>query len=264
MPWQVGARTVGFVHRQRVAQLLRASPAFTEVPGGLQLHGDTPAVRSQALAAAIDRLHRAGALRAALGEAYPLLDRATHEPLAQLDRVAVPWFGVLSRGVHLNGHVLTAGGPQLWIARRAAGKRTFGGHLDNVVAGGQAAGSTARQTLVKECAEEAGIPAALADRAVAVGTIGYVQQDGDSLKVDLLACYDLELPAGFEPRPVDGEVERFELRSAAQVAASLRGDEPWKPNCALVTLDFLLRWGLLDGELPAAGRWQLWHALRGG
>ncbi len=230
----------------------------------LQLAGEDHAARSQSLAAAIEGLVAQGELRVPLGEPYPLLDRATRQPLAQLDRTAVPWFGVLAMGVHLNGYVRTATGPHLWIARRAAGKRTFAGHLDNVVAGGQGAGYSARQTLVKECAEEAGIPAALAARAVAVGSIGYTQQDGASLKVDQLACFDLELPAGFEPRPVDGEVERFELRSAAAIAASLRGDESWKPNCALVALDFLLRWGLLDGELPAAERLRLWRVLHAG
>lgn len=264
VPWTTGARAVGFVHRDRVERLLQASPAFTFACGHLQLAGDDHHTRSRALAAAIDRLGRSGELRAPLGEAYSLLDRATHEELAQLDRVAVPWFGVLARGVHLNGYVRTASGVQLWIARRATGKRTFAGHLDNVVAGGQAAGSTARETLAKECAEEAGIPAELAERSASVGSIGYVQQDGASLKVDHLACFDLELPAGFEPRPVDGEVERFELRSAADVAASLRGDDRWKPNCALVALDFLLRHGLLDGELPAAERQHLWRLLHGG
>lgn len=264
VPWSIGARAVGFVHRDRVRSLGRVSPAFTRAGGSLHLAGADAAARSRALAEAVDRLGAIGALRAPLGEPYPVLDRATLEPLATIDRVAVPWFGLLARGVHLNGYVRTANGPQLWIARRAAGKRTFAGHLDNIVAGGQAHGYGARQTLVKECAEEAGIPAELADRAVPVGSIGYLQQDDASLKVDLLACFDLELPAGFVPRPIDGEVEAFELWPCDAVAASLRGSDPWKPNCALVALDFLLRWGRLDGELDAAVRHDLWCALRGG
>jgi 8-oxo-dGTP pyrophosphatase MutT (NUDIX family) len=252
------------VHHDRVSLLVEASPAFTASPSGVRLSGHDAAARTQALTEAIDRLGRAGELRAPLGEPYAVLDRATHEPLAVVDRVAVPWLGLLARGVHLNGYVRTPTGPQLWIARRATGKRTFAGHLDNVVAGGQAAGYDARQTLVKECAEEAGIPSVLAERAVPVGSIGYVQQDGASLKVDLLACFDLELPAGFVPRPVDGEVESFELWPAAVVAASLRGDDPWKPNCALVALDFLLRHGRLDSELDAGERHRLWRSLHGG
>lgn len=264
MPWSIGARAVGFVHRDRVRSLVQAAPAFVATEGRLRLSGDDAAARSQALAEAVDRLVAAGMLRAPLGEPYPVLDPATLEPLATIDRGAVPWFGLLARGVHLNGYVQAPNGPQLWIARRAAGKRTFAGHLDNVVAGGQSHGFGARQTLVKECAEEAGIPADLADRAVSVGSIGYVQQDGASLKVDLLACFDLELPTGFTPRPVDGEVAGFELWPCAAVASSLLGSDPWKPNCALVALDFLLRWGRLDGELDAEARLDLWRALHRG
>lgn len=264
MPWFVGGRRVGHVHGRRVERLLQLAPAFRRAHGGLHLDAADPEARSRALAAAILRLQEAGELAASLGEDYPLLDLATHEPLARLDRIAVPWFGVLARGVHLNGYVRTDAGLQLWIAHRAAGKRTFGGHLDNLVAGGQALGCSAMDTLVKECAEEAALPAALAAQARAVGAIGYVQQDGVSLKVDHLAVFDLELPPTFAPQPVDGEVERFELRPIAAVAASLRGTERWKPNCALVALDFLLRHGLLDCELPPAARLRLWHTLHGG
>jgi hypothetical protein len=263
-PWFAGGRPVGFVHRARVAQLVQSGAAFRPTGGVLRLIGADPATRSQALAEAVASLCRQGDLEPPLGEPYPLLDRATHEPLGQLDRVAVPWFGVLARGVHLNGYQRSPSGLRLWVARRAAGKRTYGGHLDNVVAGGQALGSSAYATLVKEGAEEAGMPAALVAQAVHVGTICYQQQVGRALKVDLLSCFDLELPADFVPRPIDGEVEQFEPWPVAQVAASLRGDEAWKPNCALVALDFLLRRGLLDGELPACERHRLWRAIHRG
>lgn len=245
-------------------RLVDLAPAFVTDARGLRLAGDGPVAHTHSLAETVDRLHRGGELRAPLGEAYPVLDPANLTALATIDRAAVPWFGLLARGVHLNGFVRTARGPELWIARRAAGKRTFADHLDNMVAGGQAADLDARQTLVKECAEEAGIPADLAERARPVGSLAYVQQDGASLKVDRLACFDLELPAEFTPSPVDGEVAGFERWSCPAVAASLRGDDAWKPNCALVALDFLLRWGRLDDELPAAERLRLWRALHGG
>lgn len=261
MPWRAAGRRAGFVHRDHLPVLRAAGGAFTDSGGGPELGGADAAERSRLLAATVAALVANGALRPPLGEAYPVLDPATHEPLAELDRIAVPWFGVLARGVHLNGFVRTEAGISVWLARRAAGKRTFGGHLDNVVAGGQGSGFTAAVTLQKECAEEAAIPAELAARAVCVGALGYRQQDGRSLKVDRLVCYDLELPLDFTPRPVDGEVERFELWPAAEVASALRGDAPWKPNCALVALDFLLRRGLLDRELAAAERHALWRAL---
>ncbi|MFY9340876.1 MAG: NUDIX domain-containing protein, partial [Planctomycetota bacterium] len=190
-------------------------------------------------------------------EVYPVAPTPDAEPLLQLDRCVVPWFGVRAHGVHLNGFVPRPDGLATWVAVRARGKRTFPGHLDNLVAGGQALGSSPRLTLVKECHEEAGIGPELAGRAVAVGDLRYVWQDGQDSKADTLHCFDLELPAAFTPHPVDGEVERFELWPLARLAASLRGDDVWKPNCALVALDFLLRrdgLGELDGRARAALR----------
>jgi isopentenyldiphosphate isomerase len=181
-------------------------------------------------------------------------------PLLQVDRAAVAWFGVGARGVHANGFVRARDGLGLWVARRARGKRTFPGCLDNLVAGGSSIGFRDEATLRKECHEEAGIPQDLAARAVAVGELRYDQQDGLSWKADTLACFDLELPADFVPQPVDGEVESFALLPLADVVRSLAGDDAWKPNCALVVVHFLLRHGALDAlGGPACG--ELWRAL---
>lgn len=264
VPWVAAGRPAGRVHRDRLPLLLGDVGAFEDTAHGPQLRGADAAARSDSLAALVAGLHRAGALAAPLDEPYPLLDRTTGDELAQLDRIAVPWLGAVACGVHLNGYVRTASGLRLWIARRSSDRRTYPGHLDNLVAGGQRAGGSAQATLVRECAEEAGIPGQLAARAVPVGVIAYRRQDGLSLHDDRLACFDLELPAAFEPRPIDGEVQAFAAWPAAEVAASLRDGDPWKPNCALVVLDFLLRHGLLDGELDAAARYRLWQAVRGG
>jgi 8-oxo-dGTP pyrophosphatase MutT (NUDIX family) len=181
-----------------------------------------------------------------------------------VDRAAVPWLGAAALGVHVNGYVRTADGLAVWVGRRARGKRTFPGHLDNLVAGGCAAGLSIETTLRKEAHEEAGVPAVVADRAVPATRVCYTHQDGLSLKVDTLACHDLELPADFVPRPVDGEMESFALWPAASLAASLRGTDQWKPNCALVALDFLLRHRALDAEMPPVERARLGHAVHGG
>lgn len=263
-PWFVDGVVVGRVHRERVPRLLALSAAFCRDGGRLTLRGSDFAARSAGLAAAVDGLVAAGELRPALGEHYPVAADTDAAPRLQIDRTAVTWFGIRARGVHVNGWVRRAAGLHLWIAERSRGKRSYPGHLDNVVAGGSAIGLSPRQTLVKECAEEAGIPEALAARAVGVGSIRYVQQDGLSLKPDHLDLFDLELPADFVPQPHDGEVERFVSLPVAEVAASLRGDGLWKPNCALVALDFLLRRGELDRELTGDERLDLWHRLRGG
>ncbi|MEO6596275.1 MAG: DUF4743 domain-containing protein [Planctomycetota bacterium] len=263
VPWFVAGLPVGRVHRERAKRLCTVASPFRRVGDRIELRGEDFFTRSEALAGFLDHLVANGELRPPLGEAYPICAGLGATPLLQIDRTAVTWFGVRAFGVHLNGYVRSRGTVQLWIARRSLRKRTFPGHLDNFVAGGQPIGSDAQQTLIKECHEEAGLPATLATRAVPVGTIGYVQQDGLSLKPDSMACFDLELPASFEPRAVDGEVENFTLWPAAEVAASLRSADLWKANSALVTLHFLLRFGLLDGELRAGDRWSLWRAVHG-
>jgi len=262
VPWHVGGAVVGRVHRERVAMLLAAGPAVQWQDGRLALGGAGFQDRSRHLAASVASLVEQGELRPLTGELYPVVAGADPEPLLQVDRTAVAWLGVRAQGIHLNGWVVTPSGPCLWVAERSARKHSFPGHLDNLVAGGQAIGLTALQTLVKECHEEAGIPSELAQRAAPAGTITYVQQDGRSCKADRLFCYDLELPRDFVPQPLDGEVERFELWPLPRLAESLRGHAVWKPNSALVALDFLLRWGAIDAEVAAEERWRLWSAMR--
>lgn len=262
-PWFVGDERTGRLHRDRVAAACAPPTPFARQGERIRLTGADFLSRSQGLATLVERLVAAGELPPPVGEPYPVGDDPT-APLAQVDRVAVSWLGVPASGVHLSGWVRVDGGIAMWVARRASGKRTYPGHLDNVVAGGRSLGLDAATTLRKECQEEAGIPAGLAERAVPAGTLHYEQQDGRSLKVDTLACYDLELPADFVPRPMDGEVEAFEAWPLAAVAASLRGDDVWKPNSALVAIDFLLRRGALVGELGHAGCALLAQALRPG
>ena len=55
--------------------------------------------------------------------------------------------------------------------------------------------------VVKECWEEAGIPAELAGRAVPAGAISYEALVPEGIKRDVLFCYDLKLPEGFVPEP---------------------------------------------------------------
>ncbi|HEY5789511.1 MAG TPA: NUDIX domain-containing protein, partial [Gammaproteobacteria bacterium] len=137
-----------------------------------------------------------------------------------------------------------------WVARRARGKWNFPGRLDQLVAGGLPYGLSLAENLVKECAEEAAVPELLAQQATPVGLVSYCLATPTGLKPDVLYCYDLELPADFVPRPVDGEVEAFELWPLEEVAATVRDGEAFKPNCALVVIDFLLRHGWLEPGDP--------------
>jgi thiamine pyrophosphokinase len=174
--------------------------------------------------------------------------------LATLDRGALPAFGILSQGVHLNGLVRRADGLHLWVGFRSRRKAVAPGQVDNIVAGGIPAGLSAEETLVKEAAEEASLPPDLAARARPVGRVSYVMATAEGLRRDVLHCYDLDIPEGVVPRPGDDEVERFELWPAARVLAAVRETDGVKFNVNLVLIHLFLREGLVedpDGSLRA-------------
>jgi 8-oxo-dGTP pyrophosphatase MutT (NUDIX family) len=127
----------------------------------------------------------------------------------------------------VNGLVRRAEGLHVWVAVRARNKAIAPGKLDNIVAGGISAGLTPAETLVKEAAEEAGIPPDLAATARPAGRIGYTMawhepRQARGMRRDTLHVFDLDLPEGFVPRPNDGEVERFELWPIGRVFAVVR------------------------------------------
>ncbi len=166
--------------------------------------------------------------------------------LGTVDRGVLPVLGVEAVGVHLNGMVQRPDGLHLWVARRAADKKLDPGKLDHIVAGGVSAGMDPAQTLVKEAGEEAGLPPALAGAAVHRQVIHYAMERGEGLRRDRLHCYDLMLPPGFVPRPVDGEVAGFELWPMPRVLDTVRDGDAFKFNVNLVLIGLFLRLGLVD------------------
>ena len=102
------------------------------------------------------------------------------------------------------------------------------------------------ETLLKEGAEEAALPAGLLAGAVKTGEIGYTMDRGEGLRRDLLHCYDVALPESFVPRAADGEVESFELWPMARAVAAVRDTDDFKFNVNLVLIALFERLGLLD------------------
>ncbi|XP_074926891.1 uncharacterized protein LOC116817287 [Chelonoidis abingdonii] len=114
-------------------------------------------------------------------------------------------------------------------------------------AGGITVGLGVTETLVKECQEEACIPPSLAAQAQPVGTISYTYEDQRGIFPECQFVFDLELPEEFEPRVGDGEMQEFYLLDLDEVKdAIISGD--FKPNCALVALDFLIRHGHIQPD----------------
>ena len=184
-------------------------------------------------------------------ELYPVYGK-NKELLFNVERCASPLFGIVTYGVHLNAYTYKEGQLKIWTPRRARTKQTYGGLLDNAVAGGIASGESPWESLVRECGEEASLPEELVrSKAKAAGTVSYYYVRGEAaggetglLQPEVQYVYDLELPEDVIPKPGDDEVEDFYLWGVEEVKAAMAKRE-FKPNCALVVLDFFIRHGIL-------------------
>lgn len=193
-------------------------------------------------------LYKRGVLEHWRDEPYVVNEGFGQKPVFQIERCAVPFFGIRAYGVHINGFVRTDDGLKMWIGRRANDRAICPGMLDNMVAGGQPAGLSLQENIIKECAEEANVPESLACKAQPVGLITYTMETDNGLKPDVMFCFDLEVPIDFIPENTDGEVEGFELMPVEQVAGIVRGSNQFKFNCNLVIIDFLIRHGVINPD----------------
>ncbi|KAH7398230.1 thiamine pyrophosphokinase-related protein-like protein [Pyrenochaeta sp. MPI-SDFR-AT-0127] len=188
------------------------------------------------------------------GELYAVYGKGK-ELLFNVERSASPLLGVVTYGVHLTAYTRKDGQLKIWTPRRARTKQTYGGMLDNAVAGGIASGESPFESLVRECEEEASLAEDLVrSTAKAVGTVTYwyIRDERAGGETNLMQpecqyIYDLELPEDTIPKPGDDEVEEFYLWSVEEVQEAMKKGE-FKPNCALVVLDFFVRHGILTSE----------------
>ncbi len=184
-------------------------------------------------------------------ELYPIYG-PNKEVLLDIERSASPLFGVVTFGVHMTAYVRSKEGLKIWVPRRAENKQTYGGMLDNTVAGGISSGEEPFECLVREAAEEASLPEDLVRKgARAAGTVTYIlirdeRAGGETglLQPECEYAYDLELGEDVVPKPADNEVQGFYLWTVEEVQAALARGE-FKANCALVMIDFFIRHGIL-------------------
>ncbi len=250
-PFRIDGVQVGRVTDAGASLLAPFPDVFQVADGAVDLHpglGDLDA-RSAAVHDVIVQLADRGDVRQPRGETYGISEGWNAPTRLRLDRGLVPMFGVKSYGVHVNGFVPGPDGLKMWIGQRAPDKRIAPNKLDHMVAGGLAHGYSVDETVVKEAAEEADVPDALARRARPVGALTYVTELEQGLRDDTLFVFDLELPTDFVPRNTDGELTGFELWDIDAVMARVRDTDDFKFNVAPVLIDFFLRHGLLDPDL---------------
>jgi len=246
----VGDEAVGWIRHDVAARLATYPEVFRLERRAVRLHPllGTPEERTQAVAEVTADLHQSWGTPAPRGERYRVVARFTDPPLMEVDRAQVSLFGVRAFGVHVNGLVRHADGLDLWIGRRSPTKSVAPGRLDNMVAGGQPAGLGLIDNVIKEAAEEADVPPALAAAARPVGVIAYCMEDEWGLKPDVMYCFDLEVPETFTPRNTDGEISAFQRMNLAEVAARVRDTRDFKFNVNLVIIDFLIRHGWITPD----------------
>ncbi|KAF7986083.1 hypothetical protein HWV62_41489 [Athelia sp. TMB] len=136
----------------------------------------------------------------------------------EMERAATSLFGVVTYGVHMTIYQEVGNQLKVWVPTRARTKQTWGGYLDNSVAGGIPSGMPPFEALVKESMEEASIAEEIVRvHAKAVGSISYYTRTPSGwLQPEVEYVYDLPVPPGadptpFTPKPLDGEVESFEV-----------------------------------------------------
>ncbi|CAM6092550.1 unnamed protein product [Calypogeia fissa] len=265
LPFMVGKDTLGYIH-YGFAQHLKRFPEVFSVES-LEAYSDgarralaagrvssvqslsSPQQRTAAVQGVLEALKIEGLIPGWRDELQPVKLSYGASPFLLMERAAFPLFGAKSYGVHINGYVNIDGEKYLWVAKRSDRKQTFPGMLDHIVAGGQPEGISAKDNVIKECDEEAAIPLHLAKKAVAVGAVSYEYvMENNTSKRDVLFCYDLELPRDFEPYNKDGEVQSFVRLPISEVASIISKTERYKPNCALVVIDFLIRHGYITPE----------------
>ena len=247
-----GGIRVGWLNG-KFASILAAYPeVFSFGPDGVSLVSElkTYEDRTRAVARVTRDLCAKGWFEGWRNEAYAVGTSFYGEPLFEIERAAVPRFGIRGYGIHVNGFIKKSGSVHLWIGQRAQDKATYPGKLDNMVAGGQPVGIGLRENVLKEAYEEASVPRSIANQAISVGAIKYCHGFSGGVKPDVMFVFDMEMPENFTPKNTDGEVQSFELLPAEEVLKICAETFDFKFNCSLVNIDFFIRHGILGPDHP--------------
>ena len=251
-PFVVAGATIGYIDDARAERLARFGSGVLDVDADrvalVPTLKDEP-MRSAAIAAVANALRADGALPAWRDELYRVGPYFDDPPLLHIERGAARYFGVRTYAAHVNAIVHTPETTSMWLARRSVTKPTDPGMLDNLVAGGIAAGLSIRDTVIKEAWEEAGIDETLAARAQHTGIVHILRALLDGLQRETVFVHDVALPPDFQPVNQDGEVTEcrcVDLEEAAATIAIDGGIDEVTVDASLVVLDFLIR----NGDVP--------------
>jgi 8-oxo-dGTP pyrophosphatase MutT (NUDIX family) len=256
-PLEVDGVEVGALTGDWLARALEPPTPFEAVDGRLRLRSALAsfAGRSAAFARWGEALRARDAVPGWRDERVVIRDERDGRPLCSVERALLRPLGLLLRSVQACVWTPTAAGPLLWVAVRAAHKPVDPGRLDALVAGGIAGFDDAASTLLRECAEEAGIPAVVARTATPAGTLELCHLGlDDGLQVvhrERVALHELALPPGFVPVAADGEHAAILTMTPDEALASIAAGR-WTRDGAQATADLILRHGWAPVRPPDA------------
>ncbi|XP_052071604.1 uncharacterized protein LOC127709934 [Mytilus californianus] len=252
LPFFVRDKQVGIIRPDILPHLQKYQDVFITSPSMLKLSDDLKTLkeRSEKVQEVLTDLREQKVLVTLNGwrnETFDIRTSPKEKAYMEVERSGICLFGAISYGVHVNGYIETDNQLMMWIARRSPTKPTYPNKLDNMCAGGLASGLKVRHCAIKECEEEASIPKELTDKLVGVGCVSYILEDKRGVFPECEYLFDLKLPTDYQPVNADGEVGAFELMSIDQVMDAIVSDD-FKPNSALIMLDFLVRHGFVTPE----------------
>jgi 8-oxo-dGTP pyrophosphatase MutT (NUDIX family) len=252
LPWYVAGVRYGWVDDQFTACLRDYPEVFSVSDHAITLKGhlNDYQQRTTVVNEVMHELHQNGVIDTWVGESYPVVRHYGDEAALEVERAAASFLGIRGFGVHVNGLVRQGDEMSVWVGTRAESKPFWPGKLDQLVAGGQPVGISLLENVIKESAEEAAIPAQLAQQAQAVGQVHYQYQGHRGLENSTLFVYDLWLPEDFVPQNNDGEVDSFQLLPLHEIARLTEHTDEFKDNCNLVNIDLLLRNNVITASHP--------------
>lgn len=253
VPFVIDGQVAGRITADRTRRLAAMADVFCMRGDALAFVATlaTPHARSAALARVARTLATEGALSAWRDERYAIAPAFGVPPWCELERAAARYFGIRTYAAHVNGLVREKAAVAMWLARRSLTKAIDPGMLDNLVGGGIAAGVSVAATVVKECWEEAGIDAPLAQRARPTGALHVERLHADGLQDEIVFVHDLWLPPDFVPANQDGEAVEHRRLGLQEIAATLGHDEGERAvtlDATLVALTALVREGAFDAD----------------
>lgn len=237
-PFFIADQQFGWLEQLTLTELLNFSTEWQFTHKHIELNTPSP---STALQAAALHLQQRGLIQGWRNENYGVFpegievhDNFAH-PLCALERASFRRFGLISRAVHINAYYPDG---SISLGLRSPSKSIDPNKLDNIAAGGIPIGESAYQCAIRELFEEAGVQAELAQQIQFTERMHIRRNESDGTHNEILYCFDLALPADFEPKNQDGEVAKFYRLKPADVVQQL---EQMTWDAGKVTASFLLR-----------------------